>query len=335
MIKKNAAGTVLCAAVFLTFLHAPLWPEEAAGKPDSAISDSTTVNLTISSLPEAALGITEKLSIPFLRGDSPLTEGNNLSASFTAEFTPVSINGYAEFVWTPLAFLQFVSGGRAGSGWNIELFGSDVRGIGLNRRRADGTAWTDAEAFGGLTWMVKAGAVFQFDAASLFPGDWNHVVLRLYQELNFSSFSSAKAGESWYYANDFGENRNGQNYYASYLFGYQMPRKPLFLDMTALMAEQYRFLCHVPGGDAWGDDLDRWVFSALFNFSFTGWFSTALITQVRTMRNFSSNTADLEFYQDRRMADGNPLRLEFYRVAAIFSFKLRQPADGALRKLSE
>jgi hypothetical protein len=65
------------------------------------------------------------------------------------------------------------------------------------------------------------------------------------------------------------------------------------------------------------------VFSALFNFSFTGWFSAALITQALTMRNFSSSTADLEFYQDRRMADGNPLRLEFYRVAAIFSFRLR------------
>jgi hypothetical protein len=317
MSEKNPARTVLCAAVFLTFLHAQLWPEEAA------ITDSTTANLTISSLPEAALSLTEKLSIPFLQGDSFLTEGNNLSASFTAEFTPVSINGYAEFVLTPLAFLQLVSGGRAGSGWNIELFGGDLRGIGINRRRADGTAWTDAEAFGGLNWMVKAGAVFQFDAAAIFPGDWNHVVLLLYQELHFSAFSSAQAGESWYYANDSGENRNGQNYYASYLFGYQMPQKPLFLDMAALMAEQYRFLYHAPGGDAWGDELDRWVFSALFNFSFTGWFSTALITQVRTMRNFSSSTADLEFYQDRRMADNNPLRLEFYRVAAIFSFKLR------------
>jgi hypothetical protein len=323
MNKKNIAGTALFAAILLTFLHAPLWPEEAAGEPFPAVSDSTTVDIAVSTLPEAALSITEKLSIPFLRGNSPLTEGNNLSASFTAEFSPISINGYAEFVWTPFAFLQLVSGGWAGSGWNIELFGSDVRGIGINRRRADGTTWTDAEAFGGLIWLAKTGAVFQFDAAALFPGDWNHVVFRVYQELNYSSFSSAKAGESWYHNNDSGENRNGRNYYASYLFGYQMPQKPLFLDTAALMAEQYRFLYDEPGGDAWGDDLDLWKLSLLLNFGFTDWFSTALITQFRTMRNFSGATSDREFYQDRRMADGNPMRLEFYRVAAILSFKLR------------
>ncbi|MDR2028347.1 MAG: hypothetical protein LBP93_02275, partial [Treponema sp.] len=297
---------------------APLWG-------DSEITTFTDLNFTISSLPEAKLGVTQNFVFPVLQGTGPLTMGNNLRTALTAELSPISVNGIAEFIWTPIAFFQAAAGARAGSGWNIALFGSDIKGIGINRRGPGGTAETEGSGFEGLLWSAQAGGTLQFDLAAVLPGDWHHVVFQSYHEIRYKGYTAAASGDSWYFENDDGENRNGFNYYGNFLLGYQMP---LFLNTLALMAEVDKYLYDTPGRDDWGDGLGRWTFSALFNFTITERFSAALAAQFRTRRNYTDDTKDAAFYQDRRIRDNPSRHLEFYRVALIMTLRLHQGALG-------
>ncbi|WP_010258047.1 hypothetical protein [Treponema primitia] len=292
-------------------------------KADSEIRNTTGLTLQTSTLPEIKLGITQNFIFPLLRSESPLTEGNNLSLALTAELSPVSVNGIAEAVFTPIAFLQAVAGARIGSGWNIELFGNDIYGIGINRRVGDTTKpEVDGSPFDGLLWSAYGGAVFQFDLAAILPGDWNHVVFRTYHEARYKGNTAASSGDSWYFENDDGQNRNGLNYYGNYLLGYQMP---IFLNTVGLMAEMELYLYDTPHRKDWGDDLGRWTFGPLFNFTITEKFSAALIVQFHTRRSYTEGREDDlakdVFYQDRHLKTEDPL-LSFYRAAAILSYKL-------------
>jgi len=134
----------------------------------------------------------------------------------------------------------------------------------------------------------------------------------------------AGPNDSWSHENDGGENRNGFSYYGSYVLGYQFPAVPI-LDTVAFMAEMDLNLYDavtLTDPHLFGDDLPLWTFSALVNAVFTKWFSTALVAQFRLDRNFINGTGDL-FYQNRVLDQDNPLSFNFYRVAAILSFKLR------------
>jgi hypothetical protein len=99
---------------------------------------------------------------------------------------------------------------------------------------------------------------------------------------------------------------------------------PLFLNTLAFMAEMDKYLYDAPQGDDWGDGLGRWIFSGLFNFTITDWLSAALVTQFRTRRNFTDDTKDMEFYQDRRVRNNPSRHLEFYRAALIMTVRLHQ-----------
>jgi len=282
------------------------------------VTSSRELLLQISTLPEAKLGFTQRFSFPFMQGEGPLTLDNNIALALTAEISPISLNGIVEAVWTPIAFFQVGLGGRIGSGWNIELFGGDVYGIGLNRPDNAGMAENSGSAFDGLLWKAQGGAALQADLAAFFPGDWNHLVLRSYHELNHKGYSRAAKNESWYFENDDGENCNGFNYYGNLLVGYQMP---IFLNMAALLAEADLYLYDTPDRENWKDNRIRWTFSAILNFAITKQFSAALITQFRTRLNYEeSNWKDL-YYRNRTIDDSNPQRLEFYRVAAAFSYR--------------
>jgi hypothetical protein len=270
-------------------------------------------------MPEAKVGFVQGFTFPFLRGDGPLTAGNNIRATLTAELTPISMDGIVQGTWTPIAFLQVVAGARIGSGWNIRLFGGDIRGIGINQPGADGAAEAVGSAFDGIQWSSYLGGAFQFDMAAIFPGDWNHVVFRSYHEGRYWGYSAASATDSWFLESDEGENRNGFNYYGSYLVGYQMP---IFLNTVGFMAEMDKYLYNTPNRDLWGDGLGCWILSALLNFTVTDWLDAALITQFESRRNYIEADAEDLFYQYRHIDNDKRRRLAFYRVAAILSFKL-------------
>jgi hypothetical protein len=288
------------------------------------VETSSDQTLTASSLPEAKLSFNRRFTFPVLAGTGPLTEGNNLATAFTAEISPVSLNGAAEAVFTPIAFFQVVGGFKLGTGWNMELFGSQVYGMGINQPKEDGrTSEIKGAPVDGLVWGPHLGGVFQFDLAALFPGDWHHIVFRTYHEWNYRAYTQANGGESWVFENDNRENRNGSNYYGNYLLGYQMP---IFLNTVGLMAEMSQYLYGTPNGAYWGDDRGRWIFSALFSFTITKQLGAALIVHTRTMRNYQDGDKSNEahyYYQYRELDQDNPLRLDFYRAAAILTFQLR------------
>jgi len=310
-------------ALFLALLlltQALFAEDEEKISAESSVESSRSLVLQISTLPEAKLTFAQQFKIPFLQGSNFLTEGNNIKLALKGEITPVSLNGMFEAVLTPLALLEVKVGGRVGSGWHIKLFGSEIYGIGLNTPAKPNKA--DGGAFDGALWEAHAGGTIQFDFAAVFPGDWNHVVFQTYHEINHKTYSRAGKGQSWFYEDDFGENCNGLNYYGNLLLGYQMP---IFLDTVALLAEGDLYLYDTPIGYkdrvSWGDERIRWTFSFVLQFTFTEKFGAALITQVRTMRNYKESNWEQLYYRDRTIDTLDPLRLEFYRVAAALTYR--------------
>jgi hypothetical protein len=285
-------------------------------------SSSSELTLQASTMPGVKLGFTERFYFPFLQGEGDLTKDNNLGLALTGEISPVSLNGLAEAVWTPIAFFQIVAGGRIGSGWNIELFGSPSYGIGINRPDTSGNTVHTGKAFDGLLWKAQVGAVLQADLAAVIPGDWNHIVARTYHEINYRGYTAASKDESWSYEDDngyFGENCNGFNYYSNFLLGYQMP---IFLNMAALLVEADLYLYDTPDRSKWGDDLIRWTFGFLLNFSITKNIDIALLTQFWTRRNFLEPDWQDLYYRKRTLDTSNPIHLEFFRAAAALTLKL-------------
>ena len=281
------------------------------------VTFSNELLLQVSSMPEAKLGFTHRIVFPFMQGDSPLTENNNITLALTAEASPISVNGIVSAIWTPVAFLEFSAGGRIGSGWTINLFGNETYGIGLNTNE-NGKSVQKGSAFDALLWKTFIGGTFQFDLAAIFPGDWNHVVFLSYHEINYHANTRAKAGQAWFFEGNYGEYCNGFNYYGNFLLGYQMP---IFLNTVAFLTEMDLFLYDTPGRSEWGDDLIRWTFSCILNFSITKQLDIALITQFRTLRNFNEpNWEDLH-YQSRTVNKSNPYGLEFYRIAAAVTYR--------------
>jgi len=314
-MKKSA---ILLLLSFLALSLAPLVAPPLYAQEETEDTSPSSMLIQISTLPELKLGFTQRFIFPFLQGENPLTENNNINLGLTAEVSPISLNGIVEVVWTPVAFLEFSMGARIGSGWNINLFGGDIFGIGINQENANGGGEIDGSAFDGLLWKAQAGGAFQFDLAAVVPGDWNHIVFRSYHEINYKGYTKAKENESWIYENDDGENCNGYNYYGNFLLGYQMP---IFLDTIAFLAEMDLYLYDTPDRSIWGDDLIRWTFSGVLSFTITKKFGIAIITQFRTCRNFTNTNWEDLYYRSRIVDPSNPQHLEFYRVAGAFSFK--------------
>jgi hypothetical protein len=330
-MMNNRRFAAFCLKVSVLFLVLALSPAGAKESPreTAGFTDSTDLEMQISSRPEFKLKLIETMTFPFLRGDGPLTEGNNIKTSLAAEVSPISLNGTVEAVWTPAAFFQVLAGAKAGSGWNIDLFGSSVYGLGINAPQGSSKprkSKVTGEALDGLVWSAWGGGALQFDLAALFPGDWTHVLFRTYQGARYSAYTRAADGESWFFEADFGENQNGWVYYSSYVLAYQMPLSPV-LNTVGFMAELDKNLYNFSGGDYWGSNLGNWIISGLFNFTLGARFRTALIIQLRSWRNHGSSdleNAGMIYYQDRELKeDYGERRFAFYRAALIMSYKLR------------
>jgi hypothetical protein len=291
-----------------------------------AEGSSTSVELQISSLPEAKLIFRQSFTFPFLQGSSPMNRDNNLTTVFSAEATPVSLNGTGEIIWTPAAFFLVSGGGRAGSGWNMPL-GS---GIGINRPENENDplprkSKIDGSAFDGLLWAAWGAGTLQFDLAALIPGDWTHVLFQTRQEFRHAAYTRAEKGQAWVFESDRGENQNGWNYCARYLLGYQMPQSPV-LDMIAFAAELEKPLYKTPGGDYWGEDLGRWIFTGFFNLALHHKLSMAVAVQMQTYRNqgISNFKSEEHYYRDFEIQnEEGRRRLLFYRAALVLSCKIR------------
>ena len=306
--------------IFLLIAPALVRAEEKGG-----LKTAADLQIQVSTRPEAQARFNMRFIFPFLQGSGPLTKDNNITAVLSADISPVSLNGIGEVTWQPAAFFLLSGGGRAGSGWNMPL----GYGIGINAPE-DTSAPVPrkskiyGDAFDGLLWGAWGAGTLQFDLGAVIPGDWTHVLFQTRQEFRYAAYTRAASGQAWVFENDDKENQNGWVYYASYVLGYQMPNSPV-LDTVALMAELYKNFYDTPGGAYWGDSLGAWIFSGIFNFTINPRFSTALIIQMRTRRNYGTKNYDNSeyYYQDLALQDeGGQRRVIFYRAAAILSYKL-------------
>ena len=299
MISKGISGTISLILSLAYMGLTGVWPVVA----EEPGSSSTQVSLTAATTKEIQATVAHEIEI---RAD--------LKLIMSASISPVSVGTSLGARWLPFPFLELAIKGTAGSGWNIPI----AEGLRINQRQGTNDNELVGDAFAGLIWSIEGGGAFQFDYAALVPGDWNHILFRTYHGLEYRAFTAADAGVSWLYQGDEGENRNGWSYYGNAFLGYQMP---LFLNLTGLLAEADLYLYDSPGGDAWGDDLIRWTFGLVFNCSLPRNLGLTIISQIRTVRNFTSETRDYGFYQDREIAE-DPIRLQFYRVAAILTLTL-------------
>lgn len=276
---------------------------------------SLSLNIVATSIGEAKVSLFHTRAYPCLQGGGPLTRDNSLDLTLGAAVSPLSVNGLAEVRLTPIAFLQVFSGVSAGSGWNLPI----ADGLRMNERKDEHDNALTGGAFEGLVLSARAGGVFRFDLASLFPGEWNHVVFQTSHEARYRRYTAAKEDESWLFEADTGENRNGWVYASSWFAGYAMPLK---VSMAGVYMETEMALYQTAGGKLWGENLVRFVFGPLVNIDLTRKVSTALLAQWHTERIFTRETANYGFYQDRRMAEGESRSVSFYRLVLNATVKL-------------
>ena len=170
---------------------------------------------------------------PFMQGENPLTSNNNITLKMNVCLSPISADIMGDAVFTVLPFILFTVGGAVGSGWNYDLGNLPLIGLGLNNKMNNGDTRKNVSGNGldGVVWNVHIGNTLQFDFAAIFPGDWNHVVVQVYNEINYRAYTNAKADEFWYYQMDEGMNQNAFRYKFEAVLGYAMP---IFLDLVGV-----------------------------------------------------------------------------------------------------
>ena len=321
MLSNRKFPLVFCTVFMMLFIALPLSAETDL-KTD--VQSETMLTLALSTRPEAKLTLGQSFTVPFLQGNNPLTQGNNIKFDLKAEITPIAMGLISGITWTPIAIFEVSAGGSVGSGWNV---GDSITGIGLNVPKYDEdtgqyTTSVDGERFDGTFSGVHFGGAFQFNFGAIFPGDWNQVLLRSYHQMGHRTYSRAGPGDPWFFENDYGENQNGWRYNASYFIGYRMP---LFLNTIGIMADMEKYLYDTPGGGAWGDSLARWDLGLLMNFTIIENMSAAVLTQFRFYRKYAGFTyyEDYRYYRHRELLDSNSRDFKFYRVELLINYKIK------------
>jgi hypothetical protein len=305
--------------LFLIFFSGALWAE-------SGTTSSTGLSLAISTLPEAQLALTQTFVFPVLTGEHFLFSGNNLAVNLTGNVSPLSMNAIAEAVLTPIAVAQIKAGAQGGSGWNIPGLGN---GLAINRRSATAGGSENnrtGSPFEGLVWKAYGGGVLQFDLAAVLPGYWNHLLFQTYHEVNYRANTKAAADQLWEYEADGGFYRNGLNYYANAVIGYQLPASR-FLNLIGFMGEVEIKLRDQLNYDSKsredsGYDKPEWKLSALYNIGITQRLGLTFIFQMETDLNYTAASGE-RYYLDRQLDDKTPVLFNFYRIVTIFSWQLR------------
>ncbi|GMO61877.1 MAG: hypothetical protein Ta2A_08230 [Treponemataceae bacterium] len=259
---------------------------------DKGFQDQTDLSLIVSTAVEMQLGFEKRIIFPFLQGTNALTADNNITLKFGAELTPVSVNVLADAIWTPAAFFVFSLGSQIGSGWNYDMFGARMNGMGLYRRveQGDPQEFADGSGFDGAVWNVHLGATLQFDLAAIFPGDWHHVVMKFDNVAKYQNYTKARGAEQWYFKSDDGINQNTFGYYFSGFFGYQMP---IFLDMVGVQFESSLPFYNPQSGESLTDRKPEMFWSFGAEFKIGKRFNIMAVTQVSNRLNHPV-TADYE-----------------------------------------
>jgi hypothetical protein len=264
---------VIFALVFIIVINGT-WAEE-----NGEIQTQTDLLLVGTTLGEIQFGFEERIIFPFLQGTSPMTADNNVTLKINAELTPITIGILADTIWTPIAFLKLYLGSQVSTGWNYDMFGVRMNGMGLYCRmesenpqeRADGSG------FDGVVWDVHFGSTLQFDLAAIFPGDWNHVVMKFENILNYKDYTKARGDEQWFFMADDGINQNSFGYYFSAFLGYQMP---IFFNMAGIQFELSLPFYNPQSSESLADREPEIIYSLVTDFKLGKPFNIMAITQM-------------------------------------------------------
>ena len=176
---------------------------------------------------EMQLNFTPQWKFPFLQGSHPLTRENNIVFKLDTSLNPIWMGLTGDSILTIAPFISFRLGAMVGTGWNYNLFGKDhLVGLGMNRKtniNDPANSVAIGNGFDGIVWDVHSGSLLQFDLAAFFPGNWNHVVMQFYNQIDYFAYSKAKGDEFWYYLDDEGMNQNTFRYSFEFFIGYMMP----------------------------------------------------------------------------------------------------------------
>ncbi|MDR2543882.1 MAG: hypothetical protein LBC80_10610 [Treponema sp.] len=216
---------ILFAILCLTVLNANPVFSDSENRMDLSFYASTKA--------EMILTFASQWTFPFLQGESMLTQNNNIALNVSASISPIMAGLNGSTVLTVFPFLTFTAGARGNVGWNYDIFGMSLVGLGLNRRTNidDPNDGVIGKGLDGLAWDTHIGSTFQFDFGAIFPGDWNHVVILIYNEIRYFAYTKANNNELWYYIMDEGLNINSfQHQFQSFL-GYRMP---VFVDLVGV-----------------------------------------------------------------------------------------------------
>ena len=198
------------------------------------IKNETDLSFMIASNIQMQFEIEHRIRFPFLLGTSFLTEDNNITAKFGLELTPMTFNFLASAVWMPLPLLNISLGSEIGSGWNFDPGGFPMKGMGLYQRDDNKapSEWALGNGLDGIVWKTHGGTTLLFDLAVFVPGNWNHLIFKIDNSLQYQNYTGANGTEAWYFKGDI--YQNWLSYYFSGFIGYQMP---VFLHMTGFMFE--------------------------------------------------------------------------------------------------
>ncbi|MBN1498571.1 MAG: hypothetical protein JW982_00310 [Spirochaetes bacterium] len=255
---------------------------------------------------------THEIKIPFLKGDSSLTNGNNATVKLKGEFSPISVNGVADFTLTPIAFLNINCGSSLGTGWTA----LGIIGLGENSYEEDEIK---SQPFSGIVTKNWTGVTFQFDLGALIPGDWTHVVFVANQQIEYKYYSAADDDTPWEYEASGGENFNGFRWNQTYFLGYMMPTKPFYIDTVGFITETEQRITKKndskmsEGG--WGSDFMKINFGPLVNFKFTktSWFT--VLVQFKTAPDYTDETTGNAHFMKRQVDTDSDTYLYFNRIA--------------------
>lgn len=313
-MKKLFIGIVLCLFLFL-----PLTAHEESHKSQSSehysnkkVAYTTTINAIVTWPPQALVGVTQNFKVPLMQFDNPLTKDNNINFKIGAELSPISFEGKFGIVWTPIAFLEFYTESRVGSGWNIKT----LYGLALNKNNAGKSNYIPLN-FSKSIYSFSFGGAFQFDLGAVIPNDWSHVVFRTDQAALYKAMSGVDSETSWLYQADSGENRNGWKYQASYLIGYKMP---IFLDLIAMKIDVEKKLFASPKGldnKVWGENLFLTTFGPIINFNIKKDYNIMLLAQWQTKPLYKGG-GEADFYQTKILDTDKKTQVKFYQVGIVF-----------------
>jgi len=274
---------------------------------ETHVGFSLDLSLYASTRGEMQVNFLSQWKFPFLQGETPLTSDNNIALKLDAALSPISAGLTGDAVLTVFPFLSFTVGAMTGTGWNYDLFGKvPLVGLGLNRRTSadapEGSLDPDGSrrkvpndgvignGFDGVAWNVHAGSTVQFDLAAFLPGDWNHVVMQIYNEVQYFAYTKAKGDDYWYYLGDDGLNQNALFHRFSCFAGYAMP---VFVDLVGFQFEGTLPFYNVEAGDSVRDR--GYSLTGMFIVNFTIHKSVSIMTITRMTNGFKDPiTSDFE-----------------------------------------